>query len=113
MVGGVMLRPVSSTTSHPGIVEYNGQWYITYHTADARNGGHFRRSVAIDVVEWDDRVSLPRIKLVVPTGGAPFEATPIANIRRMPGLPRPTHRCRYSTGYGRSMTARFARPTAA
>ena len=77
---GVILDPVSSTTSHPGIVVYNGQWYLTYHTADARNGGHFRRSVAIDKLEWDDRVSPPRIRKVMPTGGVPFDATPIANI---------------------------------
>jgi glycosyl hydrolase family 43 len=77
---GVILDPVSSTTSHPGIVRYNGAWYIAYHTADAKNGGHFRRSVAIDKLEWDDRVRPPQIKKVVPTGGAPFDNTPIANI---------------------------------
>ena len=77
---GVILDPVSSTTSHPGIVAYKGRWYIAYHTADAKNGGHFRRSVAIDRVEWDDSVSPARIKKVVPTGGAPVDLTPTANI---------------------------------
>ncbi len=77
---GVILDPVSSTTSHPGIVEFKGAWYLTYHTADATNGGHFRRSVAIDTLTWDDSVSPARIVKVVPTGGAPFDATPIANI---------------------------------
>ncbi len=77
---GVILEPVSSTTSHPGIVAFNGAWYIAYHTADAINGGHFRRSVAIDRLEWDDSVSPARIKRVVPTGGAPFDTTPITNI---------------------------------
>ena len=77
---GVILDPVSSTTSHPGIVAYRGKWYIAYHTADAKNGGHFRRSVAIDRLEWDDAVSPARIKKVVPTGGAPVDTTPIANI---------------------------------
>jgi hypothetical protein len=77
---GVILDPVSSTTSHPGIVEYRGKWYLVYHTADARNGGHFRRSVAIDRLEWDDGATPPRIKKVVPTGGAPVDSTPIANI---------------------------------
>ncbi|WP_025414122.1 family 43 glycosylhydrolase [Gemmatirosa kalamazoonensis] len=76
---GVILDPVSSTTSHPGIVAYEGKWYITYHTADAKGGGHFRRSVAIDRVEWDDGVSPARIRKVVPTG-APLDTTPIANI---------------------------------
>ena len=53
---------------------------MAYHTADAKNGGHFRRSVAIDRLEWDDGVTPPRIKKVVPTGGAPVDTTPIANI---------------------------------
>ena len=77
---GVILDPVSSTTSHPGIVQYRGAWYITYHTADAIGGGHFRRSVAIDRVSWDDGSTPARINKVVRTGGAPFDATPIANI---------------------------------
>ncbi len=76
---GVILDPVSSTTSHAGIATYKGKWYIAYHTADATNGGHFRRSVAIDRVEWDDGVTPARMKKVIPTG-APFDATPIANI---------------------------------
>ena len=77
---GVILDPVSSTTSHPGIVAYKGTWYIAYHTADATDGGHFRRSVAIDKLEWDDAVSPARVKKVIPTGSAPFDATPITNI---------------------------------
>ena len=77
---GVMLDPVSSTTSHPGIVEYKGAWYIAYHTADAKDGGHFRRSIAVDRVTWDDNASPARINKVVPTGGASFDATPVANI---------------------------------
>jgi hypothetical protein len=65
---GVILDPVSSTTSHPGIVVIKERWYIVYHTADAKNGGHFRRSVAIDRLEWDDGVSPARIKKVVADG---------------------------------------------
>ncbi|WP_244624465.1 family 43 glycosylhydrolase [Sphingomonas sp. So64.6b] len=64
---GVMLKPVSSTTSHPGAVEFKGHWYLAYHTADAVGGGHFRRSVALDRIEWDDSVSPARIRTVVPT----------------------------------------------
>ncbi|GAB3329003.1 PxKF domain-containing protein [Micromonospora halotolerans] len=77
---GTMLRPVSSTTSHPGILEFNGQWYLTYHTADAVGGGHFRRSVAIDRVEWDDTQTPPRIKLVTPTPVKGRDLSPRANI---------------------------------
>ncbi|MGN9910297.1 OmpL47-type beta-barrel domain-containing protein [Phytohabitans sp. LJ34] len=77
---GTMLRPVSSTTSHPGILEFNGQWYIAYHTADAVGGGHFRRSVAIDKVEWDDTQTPPRMKLVTPTPVKGRDLTPRPNI---------------------------------
>ncbi|MFF5233383.1 OmpL47-type beta-barrel domain-containing protein [Dactylosporangium sp. NPDC000521] len=77
---GTVLAPVSSTTSHPGIIQFNGQWYITYHTADAVGGGHFRRSVAIDKVEWDDTQSPPRMKMVVQTPVKQRDRTPRANI---------------------------------
>lgn len=77
---GVILDPVSSTTSHPGIIEYRGKWFITYHTADAKNGGHFRRSVAIDRVEWDESAVPARIRKVIPTGGASFDSTPTRSI---------------------------------
>ncbi|GKT58381.1 glycosyl hydrolase family 43 protein [Colletotrichum tofieldiae] len=64
---GVMLDVVSSTTSHPGAFELNGQWYFVYHTRDATGGGHFRRSVALDFMTWDDGQSPPRINKVVQT----------------------------------------------
>ncbi|MCJ1962741.1 family 43 glycosylhydrolase [Novosphingobium mangrovi (ex Hu et al. 2023)] len=84
---GVVLKPVSSTTSHPGAVEFKGQWYLAYHTADAQGGGHFRRSVALDKLEWDDSVSPARIREVVPTrreGPAP-EPTRNVAAAAMPG----------------------------
>ncbi|OAN66531.1 family 43 glycosylhydrolase [Sphingomonas sp. TDK1] len=64
---GVILRPVSSTTSHAGAVAFKGRWYLAYHTADAAGGGHFRRSVALDLLAWDDTVSPAAIRPVTPT----------------------------------------------
>lgn len=64
---GVILRPVSSTTSHAGAVAFKGRWYLAYHTADAAGGGHFRRSVAVDRLRWDDTASPPAILPVTPT----------------------------------------------
>ena len=77
---GTVLSPVSSTTSHPGIIEFDGRWYITYHTADAAGGGHFRRSVAIDKVDWDDTQDPPRMRTVVQTPVKERDRTPRANI---------------------------------
>ncbi len=64
---GVILDPVSSTTSHPGVIEFKRKWYLIYHTADAKGGGHFRRSVAIDTIQWDDSVSPARMLKVKQT----------------------------------------------
>jgi hypothetical protein len=83
---GTLLPPVSSTTSHPGIVEFHGQWYLVYHTADAAGGGHFRRSVAIDRVEWDDTVTPARIKPVVVTPARQADRTPRATIAYAAGV---------------------------
>jgi hypothetical protein len=77
---GTILPPVSSTTSHPGIVELNGEWWIAYHTADAEGGNHFRRSVAIDRVEWDDIQDPPRMLPVTTTPPQQPDRTPRANI---------------------------------
>ncbi|MEG3093254.1 family 43 glycosylhydrolase [Sphingomonas sp. PB1R3] len=79
---GVVLRPVSSTTSHAGAVAFQGRWYLTYHTADAKGGGHFRRSVAIDPMEWDDSVSPPAIRPVQPTRAASPPPAPTRNVAR-------------------------------
>lgn len=77
---GVILDPVSSTTSHPGVIEFKGKWYIIYHTADAKGGGHFRRSVAIDTVQWDDSVSPARMLKVKQTHEPRPPAAPTRNI---------------------------------
>jgi hypothetical protein len=77
---GVVLPPVSSTTSHPGFIAFKGRWYITYHTADAKGGDHFRRSVAIDELHWDDTVSPPRMLPVTPTPVPPAIIGPQRNI---------------------------------
>lgn len=77
---GVLLKPVSSTTSHDGIIQFKGKWYLVYHTADAKGGGHFRRSVAIDEMQWDDSVSPAAIKVVEPTPRPAAEIGPQRNI---------------------------------
>lgn len=77
---GVILKPVSSTTSHSGAVEFKGTWYLAYHTADAVGGGHFRRSVALDRIEWDDSVTPALIRPAVPTRMPQPAPVPTRNI---------------------------------
>lgn len=56
---GIVLSGTSATTVHPSMIQHNAQWWLTYHTKDAKDGGHFRRSIAIDKVEWDGDQILP------------------------------------------------------
>lgn len=77
---GVVLDVVSSTTSHPGVAEFHGRWYLAYHTADARGGGHFRRSVALDRLQWDDSVEPARILKVQPTRAPQPPPPPSRNL---------------------------------
>jgi beta-xylosidase len=50
---GVVLDQVSSTTNHPAIIEFKGQWYMVYHNASSPGGGNFRRSVTLDKLYWN------------------------------------------------------------
>ena len=74
----VILSGTSATTVHPSIIEHAGTWWITYHTRDARGGGHFRRSVAIDEIRWDG----DRLLRVKPTLANPPEFQPSRNLAR-------------------------------
>ncbi|RBQ89797.1 hypothetical protein VDGD_10403 [Verticillium dahliae] len=62
---GVVLPIVSSTTSHPGVYALaDGAHFLVYHTADAEGGGHFRRSIALDPLLFDDATNPPSIRPV-------------------------------------------------
>ena len=87
---GIILSGTSATTVHPSIIEHAGRWWITYHTRDAKEGGHFRRAVAIDEIHWEGERLLP----VRPTRADPPEfrltnnlahdATPSASFSEQP-----------------------------
>ncbi|MEU8354901.1 glycoside hydrolase family 43 protein [Nonomuraea sp. NPDC048882] len=63
---GIVLDQVSSTTNHPAIIEFKGQWYMVYHNAASQGGGDFRRSVTIDQLFFNADGTMRK---VVQTGG--------------------------------------------
>ncbi|MEV5552427.1 glycoside hydrolase family 43 protein [Nonomuraea wenchangensis] len=63
---GVVLDQVSSTTNHPAVIEFKGQWYMVYHNASSPGGGNFRRSVTIDKLYFNADGTMQK---VVQTGG--------------------------------------------
>jgi hypothetical protein len=66
---GIVLGQVSSTTNHAGVVQFNGQWYMVYHNANAPGGGNFRRSVAVDQMFFSADGTIQRV--VQTTTGPP------------------------------------------
>lgn len=79
--GGIALDIVSSTTSHPGVFEMpSGEWFMVYHTRDAVNGTHFRRSIAFDKLEWDDTTTPPSVVKVTQTHRVGEARTPTRNM---------------------------------
>ncbi|MFC5817825.1 glycoside hydrolase family 43 protein [Nonomuraea harbinensis] len=67
---GVVLDQVSSTTNHPAIIEFKGQWYMVYHNAAAPGGGNFRRSVTLDKLYWNADGTMQKVVQTTGPGGS-------------------------------------------
>ena len=73
--GGRILDPLPDAgpdpaTSHPGVAEFAGQWYLVYHLSDGPNGGGtYRREVAVDKLNFNSDGSIQR---VTPSSGLTF-----------------------------------------
>lgn len=76
---GVILDPVNSGTNHHSIVEFKGQWYLFYHTADLslarlpegspdRKYASWRRSVCVDRLNYNEDGTIQK---VIPTKAGP------------------------------------------
>lgn len=59
--GRIMDSHPTSFTLHPGIIEYKGHAYYTYHTGDLEGGGGFTRSGAIEEFKFGADGSIPHI----------------------------------------------------
>ena len=58
---GIYLDPVSSDTSHGSIVEYKGEWYAFYHTADLSGQGNLR-SICFDKLYYNEDGTIQKVK---------------------------------------------------
>lgn len=50
---GVIMQPTSSDTMHGSVVEYKGEWYIFYHTAELSGGIGNLRSICFDRINFN------------------------------------------------------------
>ncbi len=76
---GVILDPVNSGTNHHSIVEFKGEWYLFYHTADLalsklpegspdRQYAPWRRSICVDRLHYNADGTIAK---VIPTKAGP------------------------------------------
>ena len=52
----------NSPTNHQAIVEYKDHWYFFYNNAGAPGGGPYRRSVCVDLLEYDQEGNIKKIQ---------------------------------------------------
>ncbi|MET0385049.1 MAG: family 43 glycosylhydrolase [Polyangiales bacterium] len=74
--GGRILDPLpfppgdDAATSHPGVAELAGQWYLVYHLSNGpMGGGTYRRQVALEKLTWNPDGSIAKIE---PSSGLRF-----------------------------------------
>lgn len=59
-----------AATSHPGVAQLGGQWYVVYHLSNGPNGGGtYRREVAIDKLNFNTDGTIQK---VTPSAGLSF-----------------------------------------
>jgi arabinoxylan arabinofuranohydrolase len=68
--GGVIMKPQSAFTNHPGVIDYKGKTYMFYHNAGLPGGGGFKRSVCVDELTFNPDGSVNLVK-VTKEGPAP------------------------------------------
>lgn len=55
--GEIVDHALNSFTTHPGIIEFKGQWYMFYHNGaikrEVEGGGSFRRSICVDYLYYN------------------------------------------------------------
>ncbi|EDY81301.1 glycosyl hydrolase, family 43 [Verrucomicrobiia bacterium DG1235] len=50
-----------SETNHQGVVEFKGNWYFIYHNAALPGGGVYRRSLCVDLLEYDEEGLIKKV----------------------------------------------------
>ncbi|UJF31386.1 carbohydrate-binding protein [Paenibacillus hexagrammi] len=61
--GVVMPQQGTSSTNHPGIIDYKGNSYFFYHKAGLPGGGSYKRSVSIEKFEYNADGTIPTFNM--------------------------------------------------
>jgi beta-xylosidase len=58
---GVILDSVNINTNHHSIAEYNGRWYIAYQRNARSGGGNYKRSLAMEYLNYNADGTIQRV----------------------------------------------------
>ncbi|GIE99884.1 hypothetical protein Ari01nite_73490 [Paractinoplanes rishiriensis] len=58
---GILLDYTNNNTNHHSIAEYNGRWYIAYHRNALPGSNNFRRSLAMDYLNYNSDGTIARV----------------------------------------------------
>ncbi|MFC6018342.1 family 43 glycosylhydrolase [Plantactinospora solaniradicis] len=58
---GVILDAVNVNTNHHSIAQYNGRWYIAYHRNARSGGGNYKRSLAMEYLDYNSDGTIRRV----------------------------------------------------
>ncbi|MGC4861038.1 AbfB domain-containing protein [Micromonospora sp. DT41] len=58
---GILLDYTNNNTNHHSIAEYNGRWYIAYHRNGLPGSNDFRRSLAMDYLNYNSDGTIARV----------------------------------------------------
>ncbi|KAL4790590.1 glycosyl hydrolase [Aspergillus venezuelensis] len=61
--GTIMDVHGTSSTNHPGIVEYKGMAYFVYHNSALPGGGSYTRSVSVESFKYNEDGTIPKLKM--------------------------------------------------
>ncbi len=59
----VIMPSQNSYTNHPGVIDYEGNSYMFYHTGNLQGGGSYHRSVGIEQFNYNSDGSIPSISI--------------------------------------------------
>ncbi len=59
----VLMPAQNSFTNHPGVVDFEGNSYIFYHTGNLEGGGSYRRSVCVEQFNYNSDGTIPSIPI--------------------------------------------------
>ncbi|MGI5151589.1 AbfB domain-containing protein [Plantactinospora sp. CA-294935] len=78
---GVILDSVNINTNHHSIAQYNGRWYIAYQRNLRSGGGNYKRSLAMEYLNYNSDGTIQRVAQTSTGVGGSTPTTPVNRLQ--------------------------------